>query len=186
MVTAMFWTLFREHLFQTLFRTVSQRSPLWHPVARKPKFNSKRHKNETLAGVAGWMAVLVLQIFWNSTFTNSGKNLLNVDLIYRILANFASTSFRYSIRKFCKFLPEFEEVDFQQICGTSTTDSTFTCQAGSTRSNVTTGQVSNPPLPTLHCLHRGCPEGEPAVTHIHTVYTPIGVYHLGGQVLAQK
>ena len=42
-------------------------------------------------------------------------------------------------------------------------DSMFACQAGSTRSNLTAAQVSNPPLPALCCLHEKCLEGEPAV-----------------------
>ena len=41
-------------------------------------------------------------------------------------------------------------------------DSTFVCQAGSTRSNITVAQVNNPPQP-LYCLHEGYLESEPAV-----------------------
>ena len=42
-------------------------------------------------------------------------------------------------------------------------DSMFTCQAGSTRLNLTAAQVRNPPMPTPCCLQEGCPEGKPAV-----------------------
>ena len=48
-------------------------------------------------------------------------------------------------------------------------DGTFACRAGSTRSNLTAAQISNPVQPALCCLHEGCLEGESAV-YTYSVY----------------
>ena len=66
--------------------------------------------------------VLVRCYFGKSNFTNSGKDLFKVDLCFtdfwQILPRHLSGT---ALEQFGKFLPEFEKVDFQKICGTSTT-----------------------------------------------------------------
>ena len=49
-------------------------------------------------------------------------------------------------------------------------DSTFACQVGSTRLNLTAAQVSNPPWPTRYWLHEGCLEGKPSVYTSYSVH----------------
>ena len=61
------------------------------------------------------------RFFENQPSQILAKNYSKSILFHGIVANFVSTSLGYSIRKLSKVLPVFMKVDFQKICGTSTT-----------------------------------------------------------------